>query len=602
MIYGFDFGTTNSLISRIRTDGKVQDYPDDDGRPIPSIVSYTSGGEVLVGKKAKAILDGVGLGVIGNTVRSPKTLLGRELIPIAGDERDPVDIAKEVIKKVKEVAELTESQAGSSLGPINKVVATIPVSMDGHRRAELRKAFSKADINVVQFVHEPFAALYGYFRSLENMENEIRRLDGRHVLVVDWGGGTLDLTLCLIKNGGIFQVKIGGSEEVGGDIFDRVIREELLKNFRNSRKMSADVITPDDAKRIFLQDVEDAKIKLSRTQSVPLYRKDMFVSDGSDVFASSENGFLAFELESFTQAEMNQITRHLVALGIRKVQELCDDAGINPSQVALVLGVGGMASMQSIRDELSIMFSAEKFKVPENSDRLISYGAAWIANDRAPLVLSKPIEVQLPRGKYFPMFKAGTQIPFNLEHALKDSVDLFCSDPSDGKAKIPIATPQTIPIGDANFGERENLAYLSVKISSNIPLHERIHLSYSLDRDLILKVEARSKRQIDLMDTSDSANIFMIDFGISLPGSTSGIFEGQPKISQGLEKGISLISNVTNNKHDEESIPGDVLPIYNSHAFDASTTLATEEQKKEHLAYKRCPFCTKYKTDCVCNK
>ena len=97
---------------------------------------------------------------------------------------------------------------------------TIPVNMEGRRRALLRDAFRMAGMGVVQFVHEPLAALYGYLRSGEDMEAAMRRFDRQLVLVYDWGGGTLDLTLCRL---------VDGSVGAGGQRWDRRGRRRPLR-------------------------------------------------------------------------------------------------------------------------------------------------------------------------------------------------------------------------------------------------------------------------------------------------------------------------------------------------------------------------------------
>ena len=56
------------------------------------------------------------------------------------------------------------------------------------------------------------------------------RLEGRSLLVFDWGGGTLDITLCRIQGGSIMQLTNLGDNEVGGDRFD-----ERLRNFLRTR-------------------------------------------------------------------------------------------------------------------------------------------------------------------------------------------------------------------------------------------------------------------------------------------------------------------------------------------------------------------------------
>ena len=70
IIFGFDFGTTNSAFAA-SVDGRVISYTDDDDRPIPSIITY-EGDQKIVGKEAKERLQDAGFGVFGNTIRSPR--------------------------------------------------------------------------------------------------------------------------------------------------------------------------------------------------------------------------------------------------------------------------------------------------------------------------------------------------------------------------------------------------------------------------------------------------------------------------------------------------------------------------------------------------
>ena len=99
---GFDFGTTNSLISIIRGNRAIN-FLDDEGMPIPSVVCY-EGNRTIVGREAKERLSKAGLGVHGNIVRSPKMLLGDESVFIEGIERSPVDVVSDVVKFVCEQA------------------------------------------------------------------------------------------------------------------------------------------------------------------------------------------------------------------------------------------------------------------------------------------------------------------------------------------------------------------------------------------------------------------------------------------------------------------------------------------------------------------
>ena len=153
MIVGFDFGTTNSLISVVVGD-RVVNILDEEGLPIPSVVRY-EGEKITVGRDAKQALDSAGLGVHGNTVRSPKFMLGEQSVYVGGVERNPIDIVRDVVRFAKK--EALQSPHARHLDGVANAVVTIPVTMNGARRATLRDAFRLADIGIVQFVHEPLA-------------------------------------------------------------------------------------------------------------------------------------------------------------------------------------------------------------------------------------------------------------------------------------------------------------------------------------------------------------------------------------------------------------------------------------------------------------
>ena len=153
-VVGFDFGTTNSLVSVVVGDRVIRF--EDEGQPIPSVVSY-EGGQTIVGREARKRLGVAGLGVHGSVVRSPKTMLGRESVDVEGVARSPVDIVRDVVAYLRN--EAIESDIVRNLN-FDRAVVTIPVNMEGRRRALLRDAFRMAGISIVQFVHEPLAARY----------------------------------------------------------------------------------------------------------------------------------------------------------------------------------------------------------------------------------------------------------------------------------------------------------------------------------------------------------------------------------------------------------------------------------------------------------
>ena len=84
---------------------------------------------------------------------------------------------------------------------MNNAIFTVPISFNGRARRTLRKSANGAGINVISFIHEPFAAIIGnlFTRQEYSSNNEIieavKDLDGKNFLVFDYGGGTLDITV-----------------------------------------------------------------------------------------------------------------------------------------------------------------------------------------------------------------------------------------------------------------------------------------------------------------------------------------------------------------------------------------------------------------------
>ncbi|MEU6429662.1 Hsp70 family protein [Microbispora sp. NPDC046973] len=585
MIVGFDFGTTNSLISVVVGDRVIDVMDVETGRPHPSIVRY-EGEQVVVGREAKDALGAAGIGVHGNTVKSPKFLLGEEAVAVGGVDRSPIDIVADVVRHVR--SESLRSPQRNVLGALDNAVVTIPVTMNGVRRAALREAFAGAGMGIAQFVHEPLAALYGFIRGSRDPEEMARRLARRNVLVVDWGGGTLDLTLCRVDDSQIRQLRNGGSDQVGGDEFDKVIRDEVVKRFRAREDIEDDDLAIPEAKLRLLQDAERNKIELSADRvDVTFYRPSYFQSGAT----------LQYQL---IRQELEEITRPLVTAGINEIESLLDSLSMAPGQVALCVVVGGMAAMPAIRSRLYEMFGPDRVEVPANSATLISQGAAWIAHDRQRLRLAKPIELELARGSRMPLLTAGTEMPLGGE-AKHDRVHLFCADPTDGIAKFPIVTPTALSAHPQASERRTSLGIVAIKVDHTAPpLHERLELEVVLDDDLILSIEASSSQANDRA----KASYYDLEFGLGLPDGVVAGGDGDPKGEAEADavpaSGLVVRANVSQSQ-DQAAVPGDVLYLHRPSAFARHVRDgATQAQLLEHLYYQPCAVCKRQWGDPEC--
>ncbi|OQQ26368.1 hypothetical protein A4U94_21530 [Prescottella equi] len=584
-VVGFDFGTTNSLVSVVDSD-RVYDLVDEDGQPVPSIVKY-EGVRKVVGTEAKEALDAVGLGVHGDFVKSPKTFLGDETIVVGGVERSPIDVTEDVIRHVRDRA-LASPRNPGVLNDITDVVATIPVDMNGPRRRALRNAYSRAGMRVVQFVHEPFAALYGHFRPHAGTDF-VRRFDRKNILVVDWGGGTLDLTLCRLEDGRVVQLQNSGTGELGGDTFDDSIRNWVLAHAEN---------VPDavDAgrRRQVRNKCESVKISLSEEDSATVYLRNFNPETGDP---------LAYLL---TRDILDSISKPLIDQAMNHVTALLDAAHMSENQIALCLVTGGMSRMPVITARLREFFGANRVEVSKNSGTLIAQGAAWIAHDRQQLELAKDVEVQLARGSFHRILRAGTPIPFEGQEMTGDKLEVFCADPRDGHAKFQFCTPRR-PGGDAQRSDpRDEIANLSLDVDANAaPFIERLTLTTRIDSDGVLHATAMS----DLTRRPESVSLHDMEFGISLGSAgvcaTKADAPGPsgPTDTDAFESGDLVVRSNIADKKDDFYVPGELLYTYNSTYFSRAKN-PPQIQEDERLYYQPCAVCKKpsYDPDCRCGR
>lgn len=456
--FGLDFGTTNSLISYVDKDssGDTKAFMCLDrhnrNMPHPSVVWYR-GDQIIVGQKAKEQLDEYQLGVSGDFIRSPKVFLGSPTgIPMGNRTRPAVDVVSDILHFLREDA-IRQTRVSN---PFELAVATVPVSMDGAARAELRDAALKAGIRIYQFVHEPMAALYGYLRSLKNFQLEIAKLEQELMLVFDWGGGTLDLTLCRLERGILTQIENAGDKTVGGDQFDQILRN-LIRDRHEARYSGVDWDRlQDGVKSKLIAQCEDAKIQLSGKDSYTIFLKDILAAEGPER-----------DLEvRVTRDDFNQAVRNLVKSGLDKIDELLDSAGLDRGAIKFCLGTGGMVAMPAIREGLQSRFGLDRVKIVERAATLISEGAAWIAHDDVRVKLAKSFEVLHADDSYVQIAHAGLDLP-TLGTSINEKFSVYCVDPSDGFAKFQFARPQ-FPNRETSNAPRKPYTHVTVPVDKHI--------------------------------------------------------------------------------------------------------------------------------------
>ena len=205
-IIGIDLGTTNSLVSVYRN-GHAELLPNEWGEFMtPSCVGVLEDGTVTVGAVAKERL----ITHPEETAASFKTWMGTQKEYILGGRRFlPQELSALVLRKLAQ-------NAREALGEeIEEAIISVPAYFNDNQRCATRLAAQLAGLPVKRLINEPSAAALYYSQS--RAQSECR------LLVIDFGGGTLDVSVVDCFENMVEIVAIAGNNHLGGNDIDQAI-------------------------------------------------------------------------------------------------------------------------------------------------------------------------------------------------------------------------------------------------------------------------------------------------------------------------------------------------------------------------------------------
>ena len=218
-IIGIDLGTSNSAAAVVEG-GKPIIIPSAEGtvvgggKAFPSYVAFDKDGNLLVGEPARR----QAISNSENTASTFKRKMGtKEEYSLGGKKYTPQQLSAFVLQKIKKDAEAFLGEV------IGKAVITVPAYFNDSQRQATKDAGSIAGLEVVRIINEPTAASLAYGVDKVGQEEKI--------LVFDFGGGTLDVTIMDFGEG-VFEVKsTSGDTELGGTDMDEILIKYILEEF-----------------------------------------------------------------------------------------------------------------------------------------------------------------------------------------------------------------------------------------------------------------------------------------------------------------------------------------------------------------------------------
>lgn len=410
-VIAIDFGTSNTAIAMLDSDGLPvtialpeisQDFlvKQQQGERVwlvPSLVYVAGIGDRHLGKQAQAqglskrLFQGFKRDLVAN-FRSP----AREL---DGAYYDAEAIAAIFLTEI-----WRRLMAIATMQPITHLIFTVPVGAFEAYLNWFRDLAAKLQLPQFQVIDESTAAALGYGITRPNAL----------VLVIDFGGGTLDLSL--VRTAPIASPSIAYQAEViaksdayiGGIDVDRWIAEYFLRQMGDHERL------PDESAWLrLLKIAEEIKIDLSVNQETQAVWFDAW---------DRAHGLRLSQTELAEILEQQQFLEQ-VREAIDEVLSMGLNRGVSKAAIEQILLVGGSCQIVAVQQLIASYFGKAKVQVGKPFEAvahgaLVLHQAIAIADHLRHSYAIRLWEPYLQQYAFYPIFAKGTQYPCQSQEPL----------------------------------------------------------------------------------------------------------------------------------------------------------------------------------------
>lgn len=453
MKLGMDFGTTTSATVAVlpSTQSLAETRilcGDEDDRPVPSAIAINrSTGEVYRGREAADRKSE--LRETCEYIHSIKTYLAGSKVWEIGEQRfTPADIAGEVMTGL-----IQNVQERTGKTPLSMMVA-VPVGFSPEKRRELRKAAAAAGVTIDAFVSEPTAAFFANYAELKSASR---------IVVFDWGGGTLDVSVLKVTDRGIEEVGNSGMPKAGDDIDMEIAIRMHSKVCRSKGKTNVafNEMPPVAQDRLLVQ-CERAKRQLGEIDVARIT-----IAKYGDL--GSCNELLDYDWFS-------DIARPFIDQAVACLDRALAQAGMTDSGIDYLVMTGGSSNLRPLLERLTPRFG-DRLYFPDETIWNVAVGAAMLAGCPGTYRSAQNVDLILANGERFRLLSEGESLS-----GWSKKCTFGIIDASD-EARLVIDTGDDSP---------DTEKFFVLNVPSYGFLHEKIILEASVSPDQVLEINARS--------------------------------------------------------------------------------------------------------------
>ncbi|MGB7157398.1 MAG: Hsp70 family protein [Tepidisphaeraceae bacterium] len=461
MAIGIDFGTTNSAVVYNRN----QLLDESDERPMPSLVAIDPlTGSTLVGHDARKKRHDLARGS-WHVVSSVKLALShdRAIAERQGSKLNSTDISAILFDELRQ-----RSDRLFGAGRAKEAVVSIPIGLRAGARRRVRTAAERAGIKILEFVSEPTAAFLACRDQLPDTER---------VLVFDWGGGTLDVSVLQIEDGAVHELATASLLQAG-DIIDELIAEHIHETL-TQEDFDRTRMPPKQYDRILIE-AESAKCALTDAEEALIFLPDYL---GRDHKFKLDRGALGALTQPIVEACVK-----VVADAITTARRVGGDAKLDH-----IVLVGGSSRLWGIGPRLREAFIDVDVFVPSRPQWAVAQGASVLAEElsgkeRSSVYrLNHPVYLRLSDGTLLPLVRAGDRFDGKYRRYLLGVIE------DTEHAQLVFAVPDGHGNGIlGGMPQVRSVDFLSVPIQG-LPF-EQLRLEARLTPELTLEVRAQTEK------------------------------------------------------------------------------------------------------------
>lgn len=365
---GIDLGTTMSCVCAFINNNVEICLNNDNKELTPSYIKINE--NIIIGDKAKNNID-------KNTFYNIKRFIGKyfdnqelqndlkfclfdyeninnelRLINIVNDKKysyEPEEILSLFLKKIKEE---TEKYLNKN---IKDCVITIPAYFNNTQREITKRAGENAGFNILQIINEPTSASIAYSLHKNSYTKDI--------LIFDWGGGTLDISIINITDGIIEIKNSDGNNHLGGEDIDNILLQYCLSEFIKKNNINKNEILNILKNKELLQ-----KLKLK-------------CEECKKILSSINNSFIIIK-NFYNHNDLNiEITREIFIILNQKLfikcKELINKAmkNFDKKNISDIVLIGGSTRIPELHNIIKYEFPNSIIHDEINPDISVAYGA-----------------------------------------------------------------------------------------------------------------------------------------------------------------------------------------------------------------------------------